>query len=252
MRLLATATAVVLALSGCAGSTGAAGSAGPGEDVTLTVSAAASLTEAFTAIAAAFEDDAPGVTVRLNFGGSSSLAEQVIAGAPVDVLATASLATMATVVDAGEVDDSTTFATNTLTIAVPRGNPASITSLADLAADGIRVARCDDEVPCGAAALSTLDRAGVALTPVTLDPDVKSVLGRVSTGEVDAGLVYATDITGAGVEAVAIPADVAASTDYAIAVIRQSTEQATARAFVDYVRGPEGQRVLAGLGFGPP
>jgi molybdate transport system substrate-binding protein len=249
---LAAALVAVLALSGCASSDGAAGSSGRTGDVTLTVSAAASLTEAFTDIAAAFEADRPGVTVRLNFAGSSSLAEQVIAGAPVDILATASLETMATVEDNGAVTDPVVFATNTLTIAVPPGNPAGITSLADLSAEDIRVARCDDQVPCGAAALATLSAAAVSVTPVTLDPDVKTVLGRVSTGEVDAGLVYATDVTTTDVDSVTIPSDVAASTDYAIAVVRASPEQETARAFIEYVRGPAGQRVLADLGFGSP
>jgi molybdate transport system substrate-binding protein len=233
------------AVSACSGSP--SGSGGP-----LTVSAAASLTEAFTELADAFEADHPGTTVRLNFGGSGSLAEQVMSGAPVDVLATASRATMATVVEAGYSAEGTTFARNAITMAVPRGNPAGIRSLADLGGDGVRTAECAPEVPCGAAARETIENAGLSVTPVTLDPDVKTVLGRVASGEVDAGLVYVTDIASAEVEEVPIPSDVAATTDYAIAVIDGSGAPELAREFADLVLGPDGQAVMGRYGFGSP
>ena len=248
-RAIAGGAATLLAVAALAGCASDPATQGAGD---LTVSAAASLTEAFTQIADDFEAENPGTTVRLNFGGSSSLAEQVAAGAPVDVLATASLATMAGVVADGHAEESTTFARNSVTIAVPPGNPAGITSLADLSREGVRVAECAPEVPCGAAAATTLQNAGVDLTPVTLDPDVKTVLGRVASGEVDAGLVYATDVKTADVTDVTIPGDVAATTDYAIAVIRDSGQPDRARAFVQYVMGEAGQQVLAEYGFGTP
>ncbi len=224
--------------------------AGSSED-TVTVSAAASLTDAFTEVADAFEAENPGTDISLNFGGSSALAEQVTSGAPVDVLATASRDTMTSVVDAGYGEDAATFATNSVTIAVPTGNPAGITSLADLAGAGVRVAECAPEVPCGAAAQATLTNAKVSVTPVTLDPDVRTVLGRVTAGEVDAGLVYVTDTRTADVDEVAIPSDIAASTDYVITVINRSERQGGGRAFVDFVLGEQGQRILADHGFGP-
>jgi len=218
----------------------------------LTVSAASSLTEAFTQLADEFEAAHPGTSVNLNFGGSSSLAEQVISGAPVDVLATASRVTMNTVQDSGYSEDAPPFATNAVTIAVPTDNPADITSIADLARDGVRVAECAPAVPCGEAATTTLANAGVTVTPVTLDPDVKTVLGRVASGEVDAGLVYATDIPTAAVGEIAIPRDIAASTDYAITVINRTDQQALAREFVDFVLSDDGQQVLRAYGFGAP
>lgn len=238
--------APLLVLTACSGSSNADGS-------TLTVSAAASLTESFTELATQFEADHPGTTVRLNFGGSSSLAEQVVSGAPVDVFASASRTTMDTVVQAGAAaDDAPTFTTNSMTIAVPSANRANLTSIADLAKPGVRVAECAPEVPCGAAARKTLQNAGVAVTPVTLDPDVKTVLGRVAAGEVDAGLVYVTDIRTANVAAVPIPAEIAATNEYAITVVKASPQQDLARQFVDFVTGPTGQQVLATYGFGTP
>lgn len=251
MRALRSAVLTVVVMTVSLGGCGSATS-GESHGTTLTVSAASSLTEAFTEVATSFEAANPGVTVRLNFAGSGSLAEQVIAGAPVDVLATASRATMDPVTAAGLVGEAPTFATNTLTIAVPRGNPAGITAVEDLAAEGVRVAQCDAAVPCGAAARTTLAQAGVALTPVTLDPDVKTVLGRVASGEVDAGLVYATDITSADVDAIALPESIAGSTDYAIGVVRSTAHPDLAQAFVDYVQGPVGSDVLTAQGFGTP
>lgn len=238
---------------------GAAVTAGcsPGVDAataTLTVSAASSLTDAFGDLATRFEEQHPGVDVVLNLAGSSALAEQVNAGAPVDVLATASATTMAAVVDAGNAARPTAFATNRLTIAVPPGNPREIGALADLAAPGIRTAICAPEVPCGAATAELLARARLTIDVATLDPDVRSVLGRVTADEVDAGIVYVTDVRAADGAAgeVAVPEDVNVSTDYLVAEVADAEEPALARAFVDLVTGPTGQRVLADLGFGAP
>jgi molybdate transport system substrate-binding protein len=243
---VAAAALSVHALTGCS----ATANGSDGGD--LTVSAAASLTEAFTELADEFEAGHSGTSVKLNFGGSSSLAEQVVSGAPVDVLATASRATMDTVRDEGYSEDAPSFATNSMTIAVPPDNPAAISSLADLARDGVRVAQCAAQVPCGVAAATTLANAGLSVTPVTLDPDVKTVLGRVASGEVDAGLVYVTDIKAAAVDAVAIPSDVAATTEYAITVIDRTDQQTLAREFVKFVLSEAGQKVLRDHGFGAP
>lgn len=234
----------LLALPGCAST--------PAPNATLTVSAAASLTEAFTDIAAAFESGHPGVRVTLNLAGSSALAEQVNAGAPVDVLATASATTMATVVDAGNADDPETFATNRLTVVVPAGNPAGVASLADLSNADVQTAICAAQVPCGAATAELLQRNEIRVNAVTLDPDVKSVLGRVAAGEVDAGVVYVTDAAGSDVEAIAIPDAANVSTDYLIATVAESTSSDLASEFVALVTGPTGQRALADRGFGAP
>ena len=242
----ALASVAVLTLPGCA-STGA-------QDATLTVSAAASLTEAFTDIAAEFESDHPGVVVSLNFAGSSALAEQVNAGAPVDVLATASATTMATVVDAGNAEAPETFASNRLVVVVPAGNPAGVTSLTDLSNADVQTAICAAEVPCGAATAELLQRNETSVNAVTLDPDVKSVLGRVAAGEVDAGIVYVTDASAAGaaVESITIPDAANVSTDYLIARVADSTSSGLASQFITLVTGPAGQQALADRGFGAP
>lgn len=249
MRPAAIGVALALALglvSGCAGSTAS--------QQTLTVSAASSLTEVFTALAADFEQDHPGVDVALNFAGSSALAEQVNAGAPVDVLATASPATMATVVDAGNATDPTVFATNRLAIVVPTGNPAGITRLADLADPDVQTAICAPDVPCGAATERLLSDNAIDVRAATLDPDVKSVLGRVVSGDVDAGIVYVTDARAAGddVESVDLPDDINVETDYLIAAISDSGEPALAQEFIDLVTGPSGAQALDDAGFGTP
>jgi molybdate transport system substrate-binding protein len=226
-------------------------SSGAADGRTLTVSAAASLTEAFTDLAATFEEEHPDVTVALNFAGSSALAEQVNAGAPVDVLATASATTMATAADAGSVVDPKAFAANRLAIVVPAGNPSGVTSLADLSAVDVQTAICAAEVPCGAATDELLRRNGIQVNAVTLDPDVKSVLGRVAAGEVDAGIVYVTDASAAepDVEPVPLPDDGNVSTDYLIARVAESGQPELAADFIDLVTGPTGQRTLADRGF---
>ncbi len=236
----------MIALAACS-TTPAAGS-------TLTVSAAASLTESFTDLATAFEERHPGVRVALNFAGSSALAEQVNAGAPVDVLATASPTTMATVSDAGNAEDPVVFASNRLAVVVPAGNPAGVTALAGLDADDVTSAICAPQVPCGAATEELLQRNRLSINAVTLDPDVKSVLGRVAAGEVDAGVVYVTDASSAGadVQAIAIADDDNVTTDYLITAVSDAPNPDLARDFVALATGPVGQRVLAARGFGTP
>jgi molybdate transport system substrate-binding protein len=223
-------------------------------DTTLTVSAASSLIDAFTSLAAQFETDHPGVDVALNFGGSSALAEQVNAGAPVDVLATASQTTMAVVVDAGNATDPATFARNELAVVTPVANGAGIESLADLERDDMLTAICAADVPCGAATATLLEENGLQITPATLDPDVKSVLARVVTDEVDAGIVYVTDARAAGdaVTTVAIPTGTNVSTDYEVAVITDAAQSALADEFVALVTGDAGRATLTDLGFLAP
>jgi len=249
MRLLAgVCLAALVATTGCAsGSTAQAGT-------TLTVSAASSLTEAFTALAADFEAGHPGVDVALNFAGSSALVEQVNAGAPVDVLATASQQTMDGAVAAGSVIDPVRFARNELIVVVPAGNEAGVSALADLERPDVVTAICAPDVPCGAATAALLEDSALTITPSTLDPDVKSVLSRVVADEVDAGIVYATDARAAGtaVLAVPIPEGMNVSTDYLVALVVDAPEPDLAEEFVALVNGQAGQSTLIQLGFVAP
>jgi molybdate transport system substrate-binding protein len=224
-------------------------------DGRLTVLAAASLTESFTRVGEAFERDQPGTEVTFSFGGSSSLAQQIVSGAPADVFAAASPATMKTVTDAGGVaGEPAVFARNQLVIAVPKGNPRRITTLAALAGRGTKVALCAAQVPCGTAAATALRAAGVDVTPVTQEQDVKAALAKVKLGEVDAALVYRTDARSAAadVDGVEFPESAAAVNDYPIAVLADAPDRSRADAFVAFVRGPAGQRILAEAGFQRP
>ncbi|ASW53705.1 molybdate ABC transporter substrate-binding protein [Plantactinospora sp. KBS50] len=248
--------ATLLAVAGCGNGAGTpAGSADgtPGAPTgTVTVFAAASLTEAFTTIGHDLEAANPGLTVTLNFAGSSALANQIVQGAPADVFASAAPANMKTVTDAGlAAEQPVTFVRNQLVIAVPPGNPRHVAALADLAQPGVKVALCAEQVPCGAAARTALDAAGVGLTPVTLEQDVKSALAKVKLGEVDAALVYRTDVHAAGdsVAGVEFPESAKAVNEYPIAVLRDAPNPAGARAFLAYVRSAEGQAVLDAAGF---
>lgn len=243
MRRLAAGLVAALALGGCSASA----------ETELTVFAASSLTGAFGELERAFEREHPDVDVRLSFGGSSRLAEQIAEGAPADVFAAADEKSMATVAGAGLVDgDATVFATNTLTIAVAPGNPRHIGGLNDLAADGLIVVTCAAEVPCGRAAASVAGSAGVRLRPASEEPDVKSVLGKVAAGEADAGLVYVTDVRAAGAKAdsVAIPEAAGARNRYPIAALREASDPALARAFSRFLRSDTGRRILDEAGFG--
>lgn len=219
---------------------------------TVTVSAAASLTDVFPPIGEAFTERYPGTSVVFNFGGSSALVSQVLAGAPVDVLATASQSTMQAAVDAAAVDSPAMFAENTMAIAMPPDNPAGIASLADLAKPGVRVGVCDAAVPCGAAADSLLTLNELSVTPVTRELDVRAVLGKVMSGDLDAGIVYVTDVRAAGdrVATVQIPAASNVTTTYPIAVVVGTANPALATAFVDFVRlSPSAQGLLRDYGF---
>jgi molybdate transport system substrate-binding protein len=216
--------------------------------------AAASLTETFDQLKQQFIEEHPGVTVEASYGASSTLARQIVEGAPADVFASASTATMKTVTDAGLADGGpSVFVRNTLQIAVPPDNPARITSLADLAKPEVKVAVCEPQVPCGSAAQTALTAAGVAVTPVTLEQDVKAVLTKVRLGEVDAGLVYRTDVISAGseVQGIDFPEAQQAINDYPIVVLDTPNPEAAA-AFVELVRSREGLAVLTKAGFAEP
>ena len=250
------ALAAVLALSSaaCAPDQPVPAARGAAPSGPLTVLAAASLTEAFTTLGAEFEATHPGATVTFSFGSSATLATQAVQGAPADVFAAASTATMSTVTDAGSATDPVDVATNTLEIAVPPGNPGRVTGLPDLADRQLRIALCAAQVPCGAAAEQVLRAAGVTAAPDTLESDVKAVLQKVAADEVDAGLVYTTDVAAAGdrVEGLAFPEAVQAPNRYPVAVLTASRNPVTAQAFVDLTLSGAGQQVLRDAGFGPP
>jgi molybdate transport system substrate-binding protein len=222
---------------------------------TLTVLAAASLTETFDELRQQFTEEHPGVTVQASYSASSTLARQIVEGAPADVFASASTSTMKTVTHAGLADgEPAIFVRNTLQIAVPPDNPAQIATLADLARPEVKVALCEPQVPCGSAARTALTAAGVAVTPVTLEQDVKAVLTKVRLGEVDAGLVYRTDVISAGSEVTGIdfPEAQQAINDYPIAVLSDAPNPEAATAYVQLVRSPEGLAVLMKAGFAEP
>jgi molybdate transport system substrate-binding protein len=241
--------ALAAVVSGCGG-----GSTAP-EGRTLTVFAAASLTETFTAMETQFEAENPGVDVRINFAGSSDLAQQIVNGAPADVFAAANESTMRTVGEAGLVDGApTVFATNVLQIATAPGNPKGIDSFDDLARPDVTVVVCAPPVPCGAATERIEEATGVTLNPVSEEQDVRSVLGRVETGNADAGLVYVSDLRAAGddVQGVGFPEADQAVNDYPIATLADTPEPDLARSFLGLVTGDFGTRTLDEAGFGPP
>jgi len=259
-----TALAALLA-AGCGSSdSGTSDSASPGSSSTqsassslsgtVTVFAAASLQESFTTFEEQFEQANPDVDVILNLGASSALATGITQGQPGDVFASASQSTMDTVIAAGAAETATAFARNTMQIAVPPANPAGITALSDLTRSGVKVALCQAQVPCGKAAATVFDNAALTVVPVTQESDVKAVLTKVRLGEVDAGIVYVTDVRAAGgeVTGIDIPADVNASTTYPITTLTESENPAAARAFVEHVLSEEGAEVLASAGFATP
>jgi molybdate transport system substrate-binding protein len=239
--------------SGGAVSPGTAGE--PDLAGSVTVFAAASLTDAFGEIADEFEAANPGVNVEPSFGASSALREQILAGAPADVFASANLSNMDRVVEAdAAAGDPRTFATNRLEIVVPAGNPADVTGLAAFGDDDLLVGLCAAEAPCGELARKALANAGVTPRLDTEEPDVRSLLTKVEAGELDAGLVYATDALAAGdaVEGIAIPADDNVVAEYPIATLAEAGGAEVADAFVAYVLSGAGQDILASYGFDSP
>jgi molybdate transport system substrate-binding protein len=221
---------------------------------TITVFAAASLMGTFTQLGEQFDTAHPGDTVKFSFGPSSGLATQITSGAPADVFASAAPANMDSVVKAGDASNPQDFAKNTMEVATPPKNPGKVTSVNDLAKKSVKVALCQPQVPCGVVAAEVFKNAGIKVKPVTLQPDVKSVLTQVELGSVDAGMVYVTDVMAAStkVKGVAISDSDNASTLYPIATISDSKHKSIAQSFVAYVLSPAGQKVLTAAGFQNP
>lgn len=248
MTVRAAAIALTLAVAGAC--------SGAGDDTTaIRVLAAASLTDAFADVAAAFEEGSDGaVDVELSFAGSPALRESVLAGAPADVLATVGDDDMAVVVAAGEAGDPVTFATNGLQVAVPAANRGGVTGLGDLARPGLLVGVCAPAVPCGSAARAAFDAAGVVPSVDTEEPDVRALLAKLAGGELDAGVVYRTDVLVAGgaVTGIDLPAGVDTAVVLRAAVLGGGADAGVGGDFVAFLLSPGGQAILADHGFGPP
>lgn len=220
----------------------------------LTIYAAASLRNAFQAVATAFEAEYPQVTVKpIVYDGSSTLATQIVEGAPVDVFASADTKNMTKVTDAKLASSPQNFATNTLVIAVPSANPARIATLADLARPGVPVVLCAPAVPCGSASQTLLKNQGVSVVPVSQEQNVTAVLTKVSSGAADAGLVYATDVRGASGVTAIVPAGAdQVVNEYPIAALTGAPNPTAAAAFTAFVTSAAGEQILQSYGFGAP
>lgn len=221
----------------------------------ITVFAAASLTDTFTELGEEFEVAHPGTSVTFNFGASSALAQQILSGAPADVFASASPATMALVTDEDLADgEPTVFVSNRLQIAVPAGNPAGVTGLEDFTNEDLTIALCAEEVPCGAASVKVFEAAGLTPAPDTYEEDVRATLTKVRLDEVDAALVYRTDVLVAGdeVEGIDFPESGEAINDYPIALLVEAPNTEGGAAFLDFVLSETGRGVLGEAGFDLP
>ena len=261
LRLLAVVSVPALVFAACGDDDDDAGSTtteAPAEEPAvegdITVFAAASLTDAFTELGTTFESENPDASVEFNFGASSALREQILAGAPADVFASANPSNMDQVVDAGAASDPEDFVTNLLEIAVPAGNEAGVTGLDDFANPDLLIGLCAEEVPCGEFGREALGNAGVTPSIDTNEPDVRSLLTKVEAGDLDAGIVYVTDVMAAGdsVEGVEIPADDNVVATYPIAALTDAANPDTADVFVEFVLSDEGQDILRSFGFDTP
>jgi molybdate transport system substrate-binding protein len=236
---------LLLPLAACGGGSGTS------SHQTITVLAASSLTDVYGELAKTFEADHD-ATVKLSFGSSTDLAGQAADGAPGDVLATADETSMKIAEDAGVVGGPQAFATNRLVIVTPPDNPAGISALDDLS--GATWVRCADDAPCGKVALAVLQDNGVTAQPASLEEDARSTLDKVTSGEADAGLVYASDAKSAGSSVRTIPIAGAEQeiTTYYLATLDQSKDSQLAQAWVDLVTSEKGQQALLTAGFGTP
>lgn len=247
LRLVSSAAVIGFLLTSCGAS--------PDASDEVRVSAASSLSQVFAELESVFEATHPGIDVILNLGGSSLLREQILAGAPIDVYASASTITMAPIVDAGLSDgNATVFAHGFLAIAVPVGNPGKVTGLEDFGNEDLLIGLCDIAVPCGVYGRQVISRAGVEPKIDTNEPNVRSLLTKIGAGELDAGIVYMTDVrsVNGGVEGIEIPDDVNVAADYPIAVLAEGPNTTGGRAFVDFVISGVGREILAGYGFVTP
>lgn len=230
-----------------------------GDPADAVVLAAASLTDAFSEIAEAYEQGHPGAEVVLELAASSTLAAQVRAGAPFDVLATADERTMAEAWRMGHVEDPTALATNTLVVIVPSEDPAGVRGVEDLARPGVDVVLAQRDVPAGAYARRALEALGIAeaveANVVSNALDVKAVVAAVALGEADAGIVYASDVTPAlraGVRVFPLPERASVRAVYGIAIAAEPEHPGGARAFLALVESETGRGILAAHGFGSP
>jgi molybdate transport system substrate-binding protein len=262
LRLLAVVSAPALVFAACGDddddAAGASTTEAPAGESALegdiTVFAAASLTDAFTELGTTFESENPDASVEFNFGASSALREQILAGAPADVFASANPSNMDQVVDGGAASSPEDFVTNLLEIAVPAGNEAGVTGLDDFADPDLLVGLCAEEVPCGEFGREALANAGITPSIDTNEPDVRSLLTKIEAGDLDAGIVYVTDVMAAGdaVEGVDIPADENVIATYPIAALTDAANAEVAGAFVDFALSNEGQEILQSYGFDAP
>lgn len=242
--------ALALAGTACSSSSSDDGQGADSPTGAITVAAAASLTDVFETIGSQFTAST-GIEVSFSFAASSAIAEQIRGGAPVDVFASAGKTSMEPLVAEQLVTGVADFATNSLVIAVPAGNPGGVTGLADLSR--VSVVVCEEQVPCGVATVKLFEQNALAVNPVSFEPDVRSVLTKIETDEADAGIVYVTDVgTSAGtVEGVTIPAEANVTTALQAAVVAESGSAEAAAAFVTFLNGPEAQAALAAAGFAP-
>ncbi len=257
--IVAALAATVVLAAGCGGDTTESAPTTPASTPAvqgrITVFAAASLSEAFGEVATAFTAANPNATVTFSFDASSTLARQIVQSAPADVFASADTANMDELAAAGLVDGApVVFATNRLQIIVGPGNPRAITGVGDLAKPGLKTVVCAPEVPCGRYAKQAVDAAKVTLRPVSLEQNVKGVVTKVTAGEADAGIVYATDVRAAGAKAtgVDIPTESNVVARYPIATVKGSTTAPVAAAFIALLTGPDGRAILARYGFSAP
>ncbi|WP_055476391.1 molybdate ABC transporter substrate-binding protein [Gordonia sp. HS-NH1] len=256
MRRCAVAVAVaatcLLLTAGCSASGGVGAGSGDSAATTLDVSAAASLKKTFTAIADEFEEQHDGVTVRLSFDGSSTLANQIRQGAPADVFASADEKNMDKLGDLAIAPE--VFATNTLVIVTAPGNPRGIRSFADLNKPDVTTVVCQSAQPCGAATETVERNTGITVDAASEEQSVSAVLTKVTTGQADAGVVYVTDARGAGdkVATVTDPAFAAVVNSYPIATLTGAGDVELGTRFVELVLGVDGQRILRDDGFGAP
>jgi molybdate transport system substrate-binding protein len=255
-RSIALVLAALAPTVGCGGDVPAAGEPTGGTDIAgeVVVFAAASLTDAFIELGAAFEDEHPGSSVTFSFAASSELAGQLREGAPADVFASADAANMSKAVDADAIDgESTTFATNRPIVVVAAGNPEGIEAVADLARPELLVVVCAPQVPCGSYATEVLDAAEVDLTPDSYEENVRAVVTKVALGEADAGIAYQTDAASDDrIESVPLPDGIDVVAEYPMAVTAEARNPVGGSAFVEFVLGQRGQTILSQHGFGAP
>lgn len=249
------AAAVLGAVGLLAAACGSGGDAGDDRQRTVLVFAAASLTDVMADAEARFEAANPTIDVQVNLAGSAALRAQILEGAPADIITTANQAVMDDLVDAGQVADTpAVLARNRLVLAVAPGNPADVDELADLADPELFVGLCATEVPCGDLADRAAAAAGVPIEADTREPDVRALLAKIEAGELDAGLVYHTDVTASAsdVTAIELPTGLPTTTDYPIAPLVDAANPQAAQAFLAFLSGPDGRDILSDNGFQVP